>query len=229
MKLERLTERIWFLPYEEARDRPNLGYIRGDRFSVAVDAGHSAAHTQLFYQALVESGLPLPAVTILTHWHWDHTFGMHAIHGISVAGQRTGQHLLRFQSRLDREGTGFFFAMDERIVCEYAELPVIVTLPDMVFSDGMQLDAGHCLIRLYEAESPHTDDSTLIEVPGERTLFLGDACCGTFPTWEKDGALCRRLADTILKADADICLEGHWTPLSRDETVRGLLEDCDAN
>ena len=35
MKLERLTERIWVCPYEEERDRPNLSYIRGDRWSLA--------------------------------------------------------------------------------------------------------------------------------------------------------------------------------------------------
>ena len=44
MKIERLTERIWYYPFEKERDRPNLGYIRGDRWSLAVDAGHSDAH-----------------------------------------------------------------------------------------------------------------------------------------------------------------------------------------
>ena len=82
MKLYRLTERIWVYPYEETRDRPNLSYIRGDRWSLAVDAGHSEEHTRAFYRALEEAGLPLPALTVLTHWHWDHTFGMHAVHGL---------------------------------------------------------------------------------------------------------------------------------------------------
>ena len=45
MNLNRLTERIWVYPYEPERDRPNLSYIRGDRWSMAVDAGHSAEHT----------------------------------------------------------------------------------------------------------------------------------------------------------------------------------------
>ena len=81
MKLERLTERVWVYPYEEERDRPNLSYIKGDRWSLAVDAGHSDDHVREFYRALEEEGLPLPELTVLTHWHWDHTFGMHAVHG----------------------------------------------------------------------------------------------------------------------------------------------------
>ena len=56
MKLERLSERIWVYPYEEKRDRPNLSYIRGDKWSLAVDAGHSADHVTEFYEALKEEG-----------------------------------------------------------------------------------------------------------------------------------------------------------------------------
>ena len=56
-KLNRLTERIWVYPFEEERDRPNLGYIRGDRWSLAVDAGHSDAHVAEFYRALEDAGL----------------------------------------------------------------------------------------------------------------------------------------------------------------------------
>ena len=52
MKLERLKDRIWVYPYEEERDRPNLTYIRGDRSSLAVDAGNSEEHTREFYSAL---------------------------------------------------------------------------------------------------------------------------------------------------------------------------------
>ena len=63
-KLDRLTERVWVLPFEEERDRPNLSYIRGDRWSLAVDAGHSAEHTALFYRALEAAGLPLADIQI---------------------------------------------------------------------------------------------------------------------------------------------------------------------
>ena len=48
MELKRLTEHIWYMPFEEERDRPNLGYVKGDSWCLAVDAGHSAAHTGAF-------------------------------------------------------------------------------------------------------------------------------------------------------------------------------------
>ena len=225
MKLNRLTERIWVYPYEAERDRPNLSYICGDRWSMAVDAGHSADHTQEFYGALEEAGLPLPKLTVLTHWHWDHTFGMHAVHGLCLANERTNRYLEAFRKRLETEGTGFFLEMDERIRNEYEDgKPVVVTPADLVFKGEMLLDAGNCPIRVFQAEAPHTDDSTLIEVPGEKVLILGDSTGGVFPEWTVDPVLAGKLAETVGTIQPEICLPGHWTPLSPEVIIQDLLE-----
>ena len=227
MKLNRLTERIWVYPYEEERDRPNLGYIRGDRWSLAVDAGHSDDHTAAFYRALEGAGLPLPSLTVLTHWHWDHTFGMHAVHGLCLANARTNGHLRAFRERIEGEGTEMFFALDDRIRREYeGGRPVVVTLSDLVFSGEMLLDAGNCPVRVFQADSPHTDDAALVYAPGEGVLFLGDAACGAFPGWEKDPALARKLADAIEGIDADTLLESHWIPQTKRELLHTLLEEA---
>ena len=228
MELIRVTERVWVLSFEEERDRPNLGYIRGDRWSLAVDAGHSDDHVAAFHRALEGAGLPLPKLTVLTHWHWDHTFGMHAVSGLTLANARTNGQLLAFRERLEREGPAFFLAMDPSIRREYSgDRPVIVTPADMVFSGEMALDAGNCPVRLFQAEAPHTDDSTLVQVVNEGVLFLGDASGGTFPTWERDMALSEALARTVASTGAEICVPGHWHPLSASEIIRDLLEPED--
>ena len=226
MKPDRLTQRIWVYPYEEERDRPNLIYIRGDRFSLAVDAGHSAEHVREFYRSLEEAGLPLPSLTVLTHWHWDHTFGMHAVRGLCLACERTNRYLADFRARLEREGPAFFLAMHESIRREYADgKPVVVTPADLVFRGEMLLDAGGCPVRVFQAEAPHTDDSVLIEVPGERVLILGDSDCGVFPDWTMDPDLAGRLAETVRKIDPELCLPGHGEPLSPERIIEDLLEE----
>ena len=223
--LKRLTDRIWYYPMEEERDRPNLGYIRGDNWSLAVDAGHSEAHTKEFYKALEENDLPLPKLTVITHWHWDHTFGMHAVNGLCLTNERTNQYLIDFRNRLTQEGTAFFLNMDESIRKEYSgDRPVIVTTADLVFHDSMMLDAGNCPVKIFQADAPHTDDSTFIEVPGEDILFVGDATCGSFPEWKKDPVLSKSLSEVIRKSEAANCLEGHWVPVPKEDTIRDLLE-----
>ena len=89
MKLEKISEHVWVYPFEERRDRPNLSYIRGERWNLAVDAEHSKEHLMEFYDALKEEGLPLPDITVITHWHWDHILGMHAVHGLTLANEKT--------------------------------------------------------------------------------------------------------------------------------------------
>lgn len=224
MELTRLTERVWVYPYEEERDRPNLSYIRGDRWSLAVDAGHSADHTREFYRALETAGLPLPELTVLTHWHWDHTFGMHAVHGLTLANEQTNQYLTDFRSRLSKEGAAFFLAMHESIRREYSDgKPVIVTPADLVFQSEILLDAGCCPVRIFTAEAPHTDDSTLIEIPHEKLLILGDCTGGTFPDWTMDQPLADKLAETVRQTAPELCIPGHWTPLSPDVIIQDLL------
>jgi glyoxylase-like metal-dependent hydrolase (beta-lactamase superfamily II) len=115
--------------------------------------------------------------------------------------------------------------MDERIRREYADgKPVIVTPADMVFRGEMRIDPGNCPIRVFQAEAPHTDDSTLIEVPGEKVLILGDCTGGRFPDWTMDQELADRLAETVRKVNPDICLPGHWTPLSPDIIIQDLTD-----
>ena len=112
MKLIQVTDRIWYYPLDDTKDRPILGYIKGDRFCVAVDAGHSAEHVQEFYAAIEAEGLPLPALTVITHWHWDHTFGMHAVNGLTLANRRTNAHLSRLLEEHGDDLLGFITPLD---------------------------------------------------------------------------------------------------------------------
>ena len=127
MELKRLTEHIWYMPFEAERDRPNLGYVKGDHWSLAIDAGHSAAHVREFYKLLEKEGLPLPGLTVLTHWHWDHTFGMHAVKGLTLANNRTNGYLAEWKNKIETNGPKEFFALHESIRREYvANTEIIV-------------------------------------------------------------------------------------------------------
>lgn len=225
MDLIKLTQRVWYYPFEKERDRPILGYVKGDDWSLAIDAGHSRLHTLGFYSALEKAGLPMPTITVLTHWHWDHTFGMHAIKGKCISNEKTKEHIADFKNWYTKHDVEDFLALDECIRKEYSDLKnysVVITVPDNTFINELRLDAGNCPVRLLQAESPHTDDSTLIVVENDKVLFLGDAAVGGFPTWEKDLILCRKLADTIDGLDVEICLESHHLPQTKQEIIDGL-------
>ena len=48
MKLNKLTNRIYFLEHDPEADRPMLAYLKGDKLSLAVDAGYSLLMFRIF-------------------------------------------------------------------------------------------------------------------------------------------------------------------------------------
>ena len=226
VELIKVNDRIWYSMYEEERDRPCLGYVRGDHWSLAVDAGHSDAHVEEFYEALRKENLPLPSLTVITHWHWDHAFGMHKICGLSVANAITNRHLKEFADEILAEGTNKFLSLDPSIQKEYAGGRKVVIVPaDIEYNGGMVLNLGGVSARLFQSISPHTDDTTLVYLPEERFLFIGDSISGVFPTWVRNPEKTRELMRTIEETDADICLGGHWPIMTKRELLNALAED----
>ena len=65
MGLNRLTDRIYYLEHEPETDRPMLAYIRGDKWSLAIDAGYSSSHVADFYRAIEAEHLKKPDFTVI--------------------------------------------------------------------------------------------------------------------------------------------------------------------
>ena len=161
-----------------------LGYIRGERYSLAVDAGNSRRHVEKFYAALDAAELRRPDFTVLTHWHWDHTFGLHAVDGAAIACEATNEMLCRasrwkwseeaMRERL-RTGEEIEFC-DKHIRAEYPDRKEISVVPaGLVFHGRLSVDLGgvHCV--LLQTEAPHERDCVLVHVP-EQGYFICRGC-----------------------------------------------------
>ena len=238
MELNKITDRVYYLPSEQRTDRPVLGYIKGDRYSLAVDAGNSSAHVEKFYRSLREMGLRLPDFTVITHWHWDHSFGMHAVSGQTVAGHLTNRRLgeiqkwewtdeamkRRLQSGEDLE------VCDRCIRLEYPDLDKIkVVRSGIEFTGAVSIYLGgiHCEIR--EFNDPHSGDAVLVHIPEEGVLFLGDADCGDYHQLggKYDKVKLKKMIGMLEKIDADIFVPGHDVPLSKPEVIGYLKVELD--
>lgn len=221
MKMNRLGEHVCWQPHQPENDRPMLVCVQGGRLSLAVDAGASAAHVEGFYAAMESEGLPLPDLTVLTHWHWDHTFGMHRASGLTVACRRTAELLERACEELaDPSVVDALKRGEDHIAREYAETDIVVALPDIAFDGELLFDLGGLTARVFTAISPHSDDTVLVEVPEEGLLFLGDATCGDpFDEWRIDQGRLRALVAVIEGSACDTCLLGHADPLPKRELL----------
>lgn len=222
MKLTKLTDHIWVTDTEERRDRPVLGYILAGDLPIAVDAGHSPVHAQEFYGLLDAEHLPLPELTVVTHWHWDHTFAMHAVQGRTVAEERIEEKLQAIRRDWTEESEDKFKAMDPHVQAEYEDRPIVVAGADMVFRDRLTFRSGNMEVQCFHAPSPHTDDAVLVYVPQERVLFFGDAMCGVYPEWTVDPAVMAQFVEVLEGLDFDLAVGGHWEPFQKAELMEDL-------
>ncbi|MED9822192.1 MAG: MBL fold metallo-hydrolase [Christensenellales bacterium] len=227
--LVKLTDRIAYLPHEPEVDRPMLAYIRGDRRTLAVDAGYSRAHVQAFYRALDEAELPLPDWTVLTHGHYDHTFGMCAIAGVSIAHRLTNRYLLE-QKELARDA-GYILRMkqeDAHFAREYAGEDAVNIVPaDIEFEGEMRIDLGGVTAHIFHTASPHAADTVCVYIPEEGVLFLGDATSEDFfNNGYLDRSKLRMLMEMIEQTPCEYTVLSHCEPLKKRELLdylRGLL------
>ena len=223
--LQRISEHVWIMPFDSPKDRPNLGYILGSGIALAVDAGHSSSHVEEFYDAIREEGLPLPALTVITHWHWDHTYGMHAVNGKTLARPETNARLLEIKREMDSDPGKIqeFINSDPTIRREYAgEVPVVVVPADEIVREDRTIDLRGVTAEIMLSPSPHTDDALLVYVPEDRVLFVGDAQLGQFPSWRMDWDKLAAFAEKVRGIDADTVIDGHWKPYTKEEFMADI-------
>lgn len=221
MELKQITKHVYYSPHEERRDRPVLGYINGEKYSVIVDAGASAAQANAFSDAFLGSGLTVPEFVVVTHWHWDHTFGMCAVKGKTIAHRNTQAKLVEM-----RESKDVFSFGDERMCLEHSNAQEIqIVLPDILFETCLVLCLGDIHCHIISIPSPHSDDATAVWIPEEKVLFLGDA---TSPNYFNGGVYNAKLLHEMIcwleNCDFNICILGHSEPLSKTEIMEYLSQ-----
>lgn len=217
--LAQVSEHIYWLPPGEPV-RPSLCAVVGERYTLMLDAGTSAAHARLFLDQLAVQGIAAPALVALTHWHWDHVFGADAIGVPVIAHAETAERLAQMAlddwsdaglaARVARGDHGALGAEQLK-----AELPaprdVRVALPTIIFEDELELDLGggvRCTIR--HVGGDHAPDSSVMFVTPDRVLFIGDCHYGSI---RKPGTLTTErllpLTEALLTLDPEQVISGH--------------------
>jgi len=179
-----ISEHIYIRPAQHYTDRPNVGLVVGSRGALLFEAGNSAQNAKQLRKELAAGLLPMPTYVAVSHWHWDHSFGMHAWSVPTIAGKETNEMLLTVsgwqwddESMVQREQSGEDINFcNEMIRREYPDRSDIkVVGADIVFEGELLIDLGGVTCRLIHAKGPHAADSVICYVPQDRFVLLGDS------------------------------------------------------
>ena len=224
MSLIRWKENVLYLPHLADTDRPALAYVKGSRMGILLDCGNSAQHARLFMKELLLAGENLPKLAILTHSHWDHSFGMSAMPCPVAACEKTAEELetmcswswtvQAMEERLEAGEESLF--SHRNIPKEYPDLSkIVVKSPDILFEHTLTVDLGGERCIASTILSPHETDCVICYFPGNGMLFLGDSYCSV-PVGEDWIYDKERLSVYIQTLESyppgTFCIKGHHPP-----------------
>lgn len=225
---KQLTSRIWYQTPVSETDRPILAVVRGEKHQLMIDAGNSSAHAALFLEEMKKHNLGSPDLLALTHWHWDHIFGMKHLRLPSMATQQTITRMKEMQpyawtdaalqERMD-QGIEIPFCADA-IKLEFGTTRDIeVVLPTIGFTGQLEIDLGGVQCQLIEVENDHSPGSLLVYIPEERVVFLGDAMYADIfsSKWNYTVERTKRLLATIDRLEADYYVWSHGEAMPKSE------------
>lgn len=200
-------------------NRSNIGLINN---KVLVDSGQNEEHITILNDYFDTKNVDF---TILTHFHHDHTLGLAYLNCIGIAQKNMIQNLLDYKA-LDHSDEGIKkqikegkipSGMLEWYTREYPDRSKLqVTLPTITYKESMDINFGNCVVELTHIDCDHTNDATIVYVPSEEALFLGDCLSPSnkstisIPTF-------RKMLEYLLAFDSNIMVEGHGPPLGNRE------------
>lgn len=237
--LQKLSNRLFYLPPVQKTDRPILAAIVGDDQTLLIDAGNSSNHANHFKAQLASYQIK-GDILALTHWHWDHVFGLSDMDMPSIANSMTYDKIKEIQkfSWEDKELDERVKAGIEILFCADAiklelgnEREVVIPDPTIIFDGKLELNLGGVTCIIEHVGGDHSPDSNLLYIPEEKALFLGDCLYANMyaEKWHYTVEKMEKLLEKIEGYDAEIFfLSHHPGPLGKDEfgDFVSLLKIC---
>lgn len=232
--LRQLSSHVWQMDGSEVTDRPNLYLVDGADSSVMIDGGASCVQAEEFLQAVRDQGLHQPSQALLTHWHWDHTFGCSAIpcpvyaHPIACGYLEALSALAWDDDSLDRRvaagAENPFVAMTLKL-----EIPEVehrrVRVPDGILQDCQTFDLGGVNVCARYLTCDHGDDAVAYHVVEDDMLLIGDVLYDDYyhgPNHYSERRL-RALYDEISAIDAGTLCDSHVSHTFQKQQVLELI------
>jgi glyoxylase-like metal-dependent hydrolase (beta-lactamase superfamily II) len=226
--LNKLSDTIYYLSNENESERPTLGLVCGDKYSLVIDSGNSTQHAKDFLREIEKLHVPPVKYVVITHAHWDHFLGMNEFDGTIIVNSQTNELLTEWQSYSFDDDSLQKYVDTKRMSNQCMEMikagipnkdSFKLKSPEVIFENTLTIDLGNKVCILEKVKSTHTDDSTIIYIPDEKVIFLGDCAYGTTTNslFHYKQSLLIPMINDIQKYEAEIFLLGHESTCDIEE------------
>lgn len=212
-------------------NRANIGIITGSGSTLLIDSGHNEDHVNQLFSLLPSLQFDY---TVLTHFHMDHTLGLAYLNCPGIAHKNMIQNLIDYRQK-DFSDAGLEKLVQQGLIHreelhwyqrEYPDRSKInFKHPIISYNNQLTLDLGNLTIELSHIACDHTNDTTVVYVPDEEALFIGDCLSpGPLPKSTFTMPVLRNMLDYFFSFDSKILVEGHGPPLNNGDGTRYLTD-----
>ncbi|MGO1974169.1 MAG: MBL fold metallo-hydrolase [Propionibacteriaceae bacterium] len=185
----------------------NIGLVVGAERALLVDTGSTPEQgAELRARVSEVTDRPLTHV-VVTHWHYDHLFGLAAFDDLETCGH---------ESLLDRLATPEVTATATGLGIPDGALRG----PNRPFALARVIDLGDRVVEVAQIGRGHTEGDVVVVVPDAEVTFVGDLLESAGPPWYADDSFPDEWPGTLdaiiglLGADG-IAIPGHGEPVDR--------------
>ena len=148
--LKKITDRVYYMNYDNEKKHSLIGLIIGDKFSLIVDAGSSKEQSLEFLNIIEKMDIPSLKYLALTHSHDNHVLGAINFDLINIVNGMTSDKLKR-----NSKNESSLFS-------------------HIIYDEFLKVDLGGIVVELERIPSDHSRDCSIINIPTEKVVFLGD-------------------------------------------------------
>lgn len=225
--MKKLTSNVYYIPHKPETDRPVIGLVNGSKYSLVVDAGNSPHHAREILSSIEHLGVDNAKYLAITHWHWDHVFGIHYMNLLTLCHEGTDKKL-KWMQELSWDDS----ALDQRVASgeeiEFCstmirkEMPsregLILSSGDLTFDSKIQLDLGGIEVIVENVKGDHAEDSCIVYIPSDKVMFLGDCISCDFYSGPKSYSYkVVDMINRIMKYDVELYISAHDEPIDKEE------------
>ncbi|MGX7111734.1 MBL fold metallo-hydrolase [Gemella cuniculi] len=214
---------------------PAVGYVKGKNFSVMIDSGNGPEQVESFLKDLKENNLPHPSYVILTHHHWDHSFGSAYLNIPVISTEKAKNALIEF-AHLKWDNESIEQRVEDGVEIQYSadvlkkvyrNHEIKIKIPDISKSGDITLNLGEEKVICFCNDNSHSDDAFIVYVVDEKVLFLGDSHAKNYYTkpMSYDKTKLRDYIDTIKKIDFEYAIPGHGNIFTRNDLLAYLEKE----
>lgn len=214
-------------------DQPCLYAIVGGSKTLMVDGGITPGRAGKFVDAVRgETGRGIDFV-VVTHWHWDHVFGLPGVDAPIIGHSNLPANLQRLQSFVqDGESldeavrTGAYSKVCAEFIRKSYPDPkeIAIRLPDITIGQALSLDLGGVVCDVLPFPECHTDDSLAVWISSDKALIIGDALYAASKAgrYFYRASSAKALVELIDGSGAEWFMDSHQEPAKAQDFLAGF-------